>query len=75
MLRAQSVLRRSARPAAAPETLADGDLTVVELALTVRDLLVFLLRNQDPAFTRGQLLEAVGWTLGNQSTVAVLVRR
>jgi DNA-binding response OmpR family regulator len=87
VLRVQSVLRRSARPAAAPETLADGDLTVdgarrvarragVELALTVRDLLVFLLRNQGRAFTRGQLLEAVwGWTFGDQSTVAVHVRR
>jgi DNA-binding response OmpR family regulator len=89
VLRVQSVLRRSVRPAAGPETLADGDLTVdvarriarragVELALTVRefDLLVFLLRNQGRAFTREQLLEAVwGWTFGDQSTVTVHVRR
>jgi DNA-binding response OmpR family regulator len=87
--RVQSVLRRSARPAAAPETFADGDLTVdvarrvarragVELAVTVRefDLLVFLLRNQGRAFARGQLLEAVwGWTFGDRSTVTVHVRR
>jgi DNA-binding response OmpR family regulator len=89
VLRVQSVLRRSTRPAAGPETLADGDLTVdvarrvarrtgAELALTVREfeLLLFLLRNQGRAFTREQLLEAVwGWTFGDQSTVTVHVRR
>jgi len=89
VLRVQSVLRRTARARPAPETLADGDLTVdtarrvarlrgAELALTVRefDLLAFLLRNPGRAFSRAQLLDAVwGWTFGDHSTVTVHVRR
>jgi DNA-binding response OmpR family regulator len=86
----QSVLRRVSRaPAAAPETLTDGDLEVdvarrvarlrgEELALTVRefDLLVFLMRNPGRAFRRAELLESVwGWTFGDQSTVTVHMRR
>jgi DNA-binding response OmpR family regulator len=53
-------------------------LNGMELALTVRefDLLVFLMRNPDRAYRRGELLEQVwGWTFGDQSTVTVHVRR
>jgi DNA-binding response OmpR family regulator len=73
----------------APETLVDGDLTVdvtghrvtlrdAELSLTAReyDLLTFLLRHPDQAFSRAELMERVwGWTYGDQSTVTVHVRR
>jgi DNA-binding response OmpR family regulator len=91
VLRVRSVLRRVAGPAAeaAPETLADGDLTVdtarriawrcgVPLALTVRefDLLVFLMTNPRRAWSRTELLGRVwGWQFGDQSTVTVHVRR
>ncbi len=75
--------------AGAPETLVDGDLTVdvtghrvtlgdTELSLTVReyDLLTFLLRHPEQAFSRAELMERVwGWTYGDQSTVTVHVRR
>ncbi|MCI2422668.1 response regulator transcription factor [Saccharopolyspora sp. K220] len=89
-LRVGSVLRRSRNaPAAADETLADGDLRLhlearrctldgAELSLTGRefDLLAFLLRNPGRAFTRAELLEAVwGWSFGDHSTVTVHMRR
>ena len=88
VLRAQSVLRRTA-PAATAAVLADGDLVVdtarrtatlggQELALTVRefDLLAYLMAHPDVALRRAQLLESVwGWTFGDQSTVTVHVRR
>jgi DNA-binding response OmpR family regulator len=90
VLRVQSVLRRAAPgPLAAPAVLTDGTLTVDTasrvaavdgrpLALTVRefDLLAFLMRNPGRAFRRADLLDAVwGWTIGDQSTVTVHVRR
>jgi len=90
VLRVQSVLRRSvARPAPVAESLVDDGLELdvtrriakldgAELSLTVRefDLLAFLMRNPGRAYRRGELLEAVwGWTFGDQSTVAVHVRR
>jgi DNA-binding response OmpR family regulator len=92
VLRVQSVLRRTSAPsapAAAAQTLVDGDLVVdtgrrlarlagAELALTVRefDLLAFLMRHPARAFRRAELLEAVwGWDFGDQSTVTVHVRR
>jgi DNA-binding response OmpR family regulator len=91
VLRVQSVLRRSAKPAASdePRMLTDDGLVVdtgareaaldgAHLNLTVRefDLLVFLMRNPGRAYRRGELLEQVwGWTFGDQSTVTVHVRR
>jgi DNA-binding response OmpR family regulator len=88
VLRAQSVLRRTARPDPGGR-LADGDLVVdpaarvarragQELALTVRefDLLCFFMRHPGRVLRRAELLEAVwGWTFGDQSTVTVHVRR
>jgi DNA-binding response OmpR family regulator len=89
-LRVRSVLRRAA-PAAAqePEEVTDGTLVadlarrVVHLdgqplALTVRefDLLAFLLRHPNRAWSRAELLDQVwGWQFGDQSTVTVHVRR
>jgi DNA-binding response OmpR family regulator len=91
MLRIQSVLRRSATPppAASPEPLQAGDLTLDpaarraqrggrELALTLRefDLLAFLLRHPGTAFGREELMHNVwGWDFGDLSTVTVHVRR
>lgn len=89
VLRAQSVLRRTAPPSAPVTVLTDGDLVVDpvrrtahragrELALTVRefDLLAFLMAHPNVALRRAQLLESVwGWTFGDQSTVTVHVRR
>jgi DNA-binding response OmpR family regulator len=90
VLRAQSVLRRSAAaPATAGAVLTDGDLVVdqarrlawlggTELTLTVRefDLLAYLMNHPSVALRRGELLESVwGWTFGDQSTVTVHVRR
>ncbi|MDF8262681.1 response regulator transcription factor [Luteipulveratus flavus] len=49
-----------------------------ELGLTVRetDVLIHLMRHPGRAFTREQLMEQVwGWTVGDQSTVTVHVRR
>src|SRR5215470_6276228 len=90
-LRVASVLRRAKTPATAIDgaVLRDGDLQIdvaarraqlrgVELPLTIRemDLLAFLLRHSDQAFSRSELLERVwGWTFGDQSTVTVHVRR
>jgi DNA-binding response OmpR family regulator len=90
VLRAQSVLRRTAPTRAVPEPpLADGDLTVdparrtatragTTLALTVRefDLLTYFMRHPGRVLRRDELLESVwGWTFGDQSTVTVHVRR
>jgi DNA-binding response OmpR family regulator len=87
-LRVDSVLRRSARGAAARQ-LVDGDLVVDEaartayrdgrpLALTTRELelLTFLLGHPGVAHSRDDLLREVwGWTVGDHSTVTVHVRR
>ncbi|MEV6304486.1 response regulator transcription factor [Actinoplanes sp. NPDC051861] len=89
-LRVRSVLRRTA-PVASPRPalLRDGDLVADTgrrtaevggrpLALTVRefDLLEFLLRNPERAWSRAELLDRVwGWRFGDQSTVTVHVRR
>jgi DNA-binding response OmpR family regulator len=87
-LRVDSVLRRS-RGSAAPRRLEDGDLVVDEaahtayrgglpLSLTGReyDLLRFLLAHPGTAFSRDDLLKQVwGWSVGDQSTVTVHVRR
>jgi len=87
-LRVDSVLRRTHVPSA-PRRLADGDLVVDEaahtayrggrpLALTARefDLLRFLLAHPGTAFSRDELLRSVwGWSIGDQSTVTVHVRR
>ncbi|REF99669.1 DNA-binding response OmpR family regulator [Asanoa ferruginea] len=91
VLRVQSVLRRAGAPAVPerPEVLRDGDLVVetgpriaslagVELALTLRefDLLAHFLRHPGRAFTRAELLDQVwNWSIGDQSTVTVHVRR
>ncbi|MDQ6523999.1 response regulator transcription factor [Nocardioides sp. LHD-245] len=88
-LRVDSVLRRTTGRSGEPEILCDGDLLVdvtrhvvtrggAEIALTVRefDLLRFLLSHTDTAYSREQLLEQVwGWSVGDQSTVTVHVRR
>ncbi|MGK5554615.1 winged helix-turn-helix domain-containing protein, partial [Actinomadura kijaniata] len=90
-LRVRSVLRR-ARGAVVPGVggpLRDGDLVVDvvaheaeragrRLTLTARefDLLAFLMRNPQRAFTRDQLLDRVwGWSFGDSSTVTVHMRR
>jgi DNA-binding response OmpR family regulator len=90
VLRVDSVLRRAAAPASdVPEVLVDGDLTVhqarrtatlrdQELTLTGRefDLLSFFVAHPDKAWVRDDLLREVwGWTIGDQSTVTVHVRR
>nr|WP_269204073.1 response regulator transcription factor [Nocardioides sambongensis] len=88
-LRVDSLLRRTHRDGAAPTLLCDGDLVVdgarrvatrggEDLALTTREfeLLSFLLAHPGTAFTREDLLRQVwGWTVGDQSTVTVHVRR
>ena len=87
-LRVDSVLRRT-HAAAAPRRLVDGDLVVdeaartasvaaVPLALTAREfeLLRFLVAHPGTAFSRDDLLRQVwGWSIGDQSTVTVHVRR
>jgi DNA-binding response OmpR family regulator len=87
-LRVDSVLRRTGAPPA-PQRLVDGDLVVDEaahtaerggrpLALTTRefDLLRFLLAHPGTAYSRDDLLKHVwGWSIGDQSTVTVHVRR
>ena len=88
VLRVDSVLRRTHVPAV-PRRLEDGDLVVDEaahtayregsrLSLTARefDLLRFLMANPGTAFSRDDLLQQVwGWSIGDQSTVTVHVRR
>lgn len=90
VLRIQSVLRRSERPAkATARVLTDGDLAVdlssrratragVDLRLTARefDLLAYLLDHPGEALGRDQLLRDVWeWDFGDKSTVTVHVRR
>ncbi|MDQ4055053.1 MAG: response regulator transcription factor [Actinomycetota bacterium] len=91
VLRVDSILRRTATDPAAdiPEVLTDGDLVVDSarhlvtldgrpLALTVRefDLLRYLVAHPGAAHSRDDLLREVwGWTIGDQSTVTVHVRR
>ncbi|WP_203702809.1 response regulator transcription factor [Asanoa iriomotensis] len=91
VLRVQSVLRRAhAAPVPdQPELLRDGDLVLAtgprtatragaDLSLTLRefDLLAHFLRHPARAFTRAELLEQVwNWSIGDQSTVTVHVRR
>jgi DNA-binding response OmpR family regulator len=88
VLRVDSVLRRTHVPAA-PRRLEDGDLVVDEaahtayregsrLSLTARefDLLRFMMANPGTAYSRDDLLQHVwGWSIGDQSTVTVHVRR
>ncbi|MGB0099553.1 MAG: response regulator transcription factor [Nocardioides sp.] len=88
VLRVDSVLRRTHVPEA-PRRLEDGDLVVDEaahtayregalLSLTARefDLLRYLMANPGTAFSRDDLLQHVwGWSIGDQSTVTVHVRR
>ena len=87
-LRVDSVLRRTHVPAVA-RRIEDGDLLVDEAAhtayregspllLTGRefDLLRFLVAHPGTAFSREDLLQQVwGWSIGDQSTVTVHVRR
>jgi DNA-binding response OmpR family regulator len=90
-LRIQGVLRRSRGSAGARQVgvLRDGDLVLdlgarqavldgTEVLLTTRefDLLAFFLSNPSQAFSRKELLATVwGWTVGDESTVTVHVRR
>ncbi len=91
VLRVDSILRRSAPggPPGLPDVVTDDDLVVdhtrreatlggVPLQLTVRelDLLRFLAANPGVAYSRDDLLQQVwGWSIGDQSTVTVHVRR
>ncbi len=89
VLRVDSILRRTGTAPEEPTLLTDGDLTIdserheatlggVVLALTGRefDLLRHLVANPGRAFSRDDLLRDVwGWTVGDQSTVTVHVRR
>jgi DNA-binding response OmpR family regulator len=89
-LRADSILRRmGAGTVSRGDTLHDGDLELDpirhkvtrdghELTLTTREfaLLQFLMNHPRVAFSREELLEQVwGWTIGDQTTVTVHVRR
>lgn len=88
VLRVDSVLRRTHVPLA-PRRIVDGDLVLDEaahtahraglpLALTSRefDLLRFFLAHPVTAYSRDDLLREVwGWSIGDQSTVTVHVRR
>lgn len=90
VLRVDSVLRRtSGNGSGVPARLEDGDLVVDSerhlvtragepLSLTARefDLLRFLVGHPGVAYTREDLLQHVwGWSVGDQSTVTVHVRR
>jgi DNA-binding response OmpR family regulator len=90
VLRVDSILRRATdRSVDLPDVLVDGDLVVDHrkraatlagrpLALTARefDLVRFLLAHPGKAWGREELLREVwGWTIGDQSTVTVHVRR
>jgi DNA-binding response OmpR family regulator len=81
--------RAAGLAAAAPQPIRSGPLEVDvaarrarsegrELELTVRefDLLAFFVSHPGRAFTRAELLERVwGWSIGDQSTITVYVRR
>ncbi|MEJ1154532.1 MULTISPECIES: response regulator transcription factor [Microbacterium] len=89
VLRVRSVLRRSLAELAPESALDRGPFRIdpaarvammnsVLLNLTVRefDLLAFLVKHPDQAFSREDLLSRVwGWTHGDLSTVTVHVRR
>jgi DNA-binding response OmpR family regulator len=90
VLRVESLLRRTGRDAeAVPDIVRDGDLSVDGvrrevlldgdvLSLTGRefDLLRHLLANPGVAYSRDDLLKQVwGWSIGDESTVTVHVRR
>ena len=90
VLRVESILRRTpGGPPGLPEIVIDGDLVVdhtrreatlagVALQLTSRefDLLRFLAAHPGVAYSRDDLLQQVwGWSIGDQSTVTVHVRR
>ena len=90
VLRVDSVLRRAPGGSPGlPSLVEDGDLVVdharrearlagVPLALTVRefDLLHYLVAHPGVAYSRDDLLQDVwGWSIGDQSTVTVHVRR
>ena len=90
-LRVRAVLRRARGSAGTRQVglQRDGDLVVdlgarhaarsgAELTLTTRefDLLAFFLSNPGQVFSRKELLASVwGWTVGDESTVTVHVRR
>ena len=89
-LRADSILRRIGTPTISRgSALRDGDLELdpvqhrvtrqgEDLTLTTREfaLLQFLMSNPGVAYSRDELLENVwGWTIGDQTTVTVHVRR
>lgn len=90
VLRVDSILRRAPGGSPQlPSLVSDGDLVVdharrearlhgAPLALTGRefDLLHFLLAHPGVAYSRDDLLQQVwGWSIGDQSTVTVHVRR
>ncbi len=90
VLRVDSILRRApGGTPGLPPLVADGDLVVdhsrrearlrdMPLALTGRefDLLHFLVAHPGVAYSRDDLLQQVwGWSIGDQSTVTVHVRR
>ncbi|MEO6957856.1 MAG: response regulator transcription factor [Antricoccus sp.] len=89
-LRVSSILRRTAAVESPPiRVLNDGDIVLDiqqraairagrDLALTVRefDLLRHFLEHPNTAFSRLELLQQVwGWSIGDDSTVTVHVRR
>jgi DNA-binding response OmpR family regulator len=90
-LRVEAVLRRASGPlvARSDTRLVDGDLVIDDAAhqvtrggevvsLTAReyDLLSYLVRHPQTAFSREELFERVwGWSFGDVSTVTVHVRR
>ena len=90
VLRVEALLRRSGRDdGGLPDVVTDGDITVdgvrreatlggSPLPLTVRefDLLRHFVAHPGVAYSRDDLLQQVwGWTIGDQSTVTVHVRR
>ncbi len=89
VLRVDSILRRAGSAPEGPVLLTDGDLVIdaarhearldgVVLPLTGRefDLLCHLVAHPGRAYSRDELLREVwGWTVGDQSTVTVHVRR
>lgn len=89
-LRTTRILARSGIPAqAGSPVITDGDLVVNPVARTVEraerplllttrefDLLAFLIKNPDQAFSRTELMQHVWqWSFGDESTVTVHARR